>query len=78
MKTWNDLTFKQQTAVVSEAFNTLRENLLKGLMVSDRFMGIDEMRDLALSICQNGQYDDAGKPHVQEEKVPSYYFGGCI
>ncbi len=79
MKSFYELSEKQQKSAIEFAFKTLTQTIdLKVLDLKPELK--EEWMELAIDVAEFGVYDDDGRPALEEDQkgVPFYFQGGCV
>lgn len=78
MRTFDELNADQRLDAYRIAKQELEETLRTGFIEFNKTMTSAEIIELAEEIAENANYDDNGKPYLEEIHVPYHFLGGCV
>jgi hypothetical protein len=78
MKTFYELTMKQQREMLKFAREKIVEHLHTRVLKSEKSLTGQEIEFLIVAAAEGGTYDDDGRPYVEENSIPFKFQGGCV
>lgn len=78
MKTFDQLTVKQQQSAFLFARERMKEVLDMKILTSEKPLTDQEIEFLVVAAAEGGTYDDNGKPVIEPVEVPYRFLGGCV